>query len=219
MKVSTDACLFGTLIETDGKKMALDIGTGTGLLALMLAQRSDAMIDAVEVDGLASIQAESNAMDSPWHTRVQVIHSKIQQFALLPEKQNNYDLIVSNPPFYENQTPSRDQKKQKAWHSSELSIVELGQAISSLLSSAGSAWILYPKQGLEKLISGFETFGLLTQKIISVKPSPMKQINRAVIEFGFQKSTPSQMQIQIYDQHHEYTKEFKKLLTPYYLKL
>lgn len=219
MKVSTDACLFGALINPVNTSRALDIGTGTGLLSLILAQKCNAQIDAIEIDGKAVIQARSNILASTWANRIQVFHQAIQSFSLDQEFNETYDLIFSNPPFYENQTPSKNDQKKTAWHSDSLSLNDLAKNIKRLLSLDGSAWILYPAEELKRLLDTFAHFDLFPSKLIYVHPSKKKAPNRVIIELKKLRSTVHSQVFTIYDELHQYTEEFIELLKPYYLKL
>lgn len=144
MKVCTDACLFGAWIsaETRDKKIkrALDIGTGTGLLSLMIAQNSDVQIDAVEIDDNAYAQAGDNFTASPWKERLHVHHCAIQQF----DPGYQYELIVSNPPFYEQSLRSPDSRKNVAMHSTQLDATGLFASMKRLVAAGGRMAILVP---------------------------------------------------------------------------
>src|SRR4051812_5902465 len=140
MKVCTDACLFGAWISEEVKsknskvKSVLDIGTGTGLLSLMFAQKNlQSIIDAVEIDEAAAQQARENFEASPWKERLQIYSTSIKLF--ISEKK--YDLIISNPPFFENDLKSDDSKRNLALHSSQLSLEELLDAITKHLKEDG----------------------------------------------------------------------------------
>src|SRR5688572_28253839 len=135
MKVTTDACLFGAWAARSARQSAvgqsgspgihhvLDIGTGTGLLSLMMAQQINAEIDAIELDEDAFEQAQQNMASSPWHDNLFVIQGDAKDMAYVLGKE--YDIIVSNPPFYENELESPDLKKNRAHHSAGLSLDEL----------------------------------------------------------------------------------------------
>ncbi|MET4758482.1 tRNA1(Val) (adenine(37)-N6)-methyltransferase [Endozoicomonas sp. NE40] len=130
MKVTMDACLFGALVDVEESQRILDIGTGTGLLSLMAAQRSSAHIDAVELDDDAARQARQNVAQSPWSDRITVTQSAIQQFFGAPD---GYDTIICNPPFFENSLKAANDKRTMARHTESLSFSDLVQATSRLL--------------------------------------------------------------------------------------
>ena len=129
MKICTDACLFGAWLAAkndNGLKM-LDIGSGTGLLSLMLAQKTTAAIDAVEIDEAAYTQTVENFAVSPWKDRLQVFHRSIQEYtaAFIREASTPYDLIFSNPPFFENHLKSSDPKRNLALHRETLNVADI----------------------------------------------------------------------------------------------
>jgi tRNA1Val (adenine37-N6)-methyltransferase len=146
MKVCTDACLFGAWVadklnkkEINPKKI-FDIGCGTGLLSLMLAQKTSVNIDAIEIDAEAFLQATENVAISPWKDRVNIFHGPLNQFAV----HEKYDFIICNPPFYENQLKSDNEGRNAAMHSTTLSFLELTNAIKNNLSNTGQAAVLIP---------------------------------------------------------------------------
>ena len=140
MKVTLDACLFGALVNVEDSRRILDIGTGTGLLSLMAAQRSSAHIDAVELDSEAAYQAQQNVDQSPWQHRLQVVHSAVQD---LPTGAQ-YDTIICNPPFFENSLRAPDERRNRARHTDTLSFSQLAESIDQFLENDGMAWVLLP---------------------------------------------------------------------------
>lgn len=143
MKVCTDACIFGASIEVKDAKRILDIGTGTGLLSLMLAQRSEAEIVAVEIDENAFHQAKFNIEQSPWGSKISLFHTDIQTFS--KNSDEKFDLVVSNPPFFQNHLKSYTNSKNKAKHNDTLTLEELASSINAVLSGNGEAIILLPE--------------------------------------------------------------------------
>jgi len=141
MKVCTDACVFGAWAEVAGANRILDIGTGTGLLSLMAAQRNpEARIDGVEIDADACEQTRQNFEASPFHERLKVYHSSIQDFT--PDF--SYDAIICNPPFFQNDLKSPDPKVNKAHHAATLNLQELFASVDRLLSAEGQFHLLLP---------------------------------------------------------------------------
>src|SRR5512133_2382473 len=118
MKVGTDAVLLAAIVEIEGAGKILEIGTGSGVIALILAQRSGARIDAIEIDRDSVSQAEENALNSPWKDRIDIIHSSLQEFAT--QSSNNYDLIITNPPYFSNSLKSSDKKRNISRHNDSL---------------------------------------------------------------------------------------------------
>ena len=154
MKVCTDACLFGAWTAACGSQLKahslLDIGTGTGLLSLMLAQKlPDVIIDAIEIDQAASQQAKENFEASPWKERLNVYNTSIQQFASTAK--HKYDIIICNPPFYENDLKRNNAKRNMALHSAEIRLEELIKISGDLLKDDGKLFILINYNRTEKL--------------------------------------------------------------------
>ncbi len=150
MKVCTDACLFGAWVSqktlVQNSNSILDIGTGTGLLTLMLAQvteTSKASITAIEIESQAATEANSNFNISKWSDRLKLFNDSIQNFTA-SSKGLLFDIVISNPPFYEGDLKSPDANKNKAAHSTELPWTSLVENVSSLLSEAGSFFVLVP---------------------------------------------------------------------------
>jgi tRNA1Val (adenine37-N6)-methyltransferase len=145
MKVGTDSVVLGAIIPLFGSEQTiLDIGTGSGLLALMLAQRSIAQIDAIEIDEAASKEVQENFVNSPWNNRLQVTQIALQDFQKITSKQ--YDLIISNPPYFEagKNYSIHDLQRSKARHDGDLSFVDLVSGVMKLLKETGHFWLILP---------------------------------------------------------------------------
>lgn len=221
MKVCTDACLFGSLLPAssggEGVEHVLDIGTGTGLLSLMLAQKNaNAIIDGVEIDGAAAQQAKENFEASPWKEKLALHNTSVQQFA--EKAMHTYDVIISNPPFYESDLKSDDVKKNIAHHSAELTLEELIAISGKLLKDDGSFFVLLPYSRSDKfevLIKG--TF--FAKEKMLVKQTPKHNYFRSMWWLIKQPVVTSQSEIIIMDEHGKYTPGFTTLLKPYYLYL
>ncbi len=141
LKVGTDAMVLGALIETANEKSALDIGTGTGVLALMLAQKNPTiLVDAIEIDAASCIDANLNFSNANWKERINLIEGDFLDYSF----SNQYDLIVSNPPFYVDGLASADDRTNQAKHSNELNFETLFNRVNQLLSSEGTFWLIYP---------------------------------------------------------------------------
>lgn len=219
MKVCTDACLFGAWIAASSQLIVhnlLDVGAGTGLLSLMYAQKKPfAMIDAVEIDAAAAKQAKENFGDSPWKERLQLHHCPIQEFNP-PVK---YDLIFSNPPFFDNDLKSDDHKRNLALHSSALSFDDLIESAAALLRDDGLFAVLLPYHRAVVFIKAAKEKDLFLQQQINVKQSVKHNYFRVILLFGKQQITPSSDEIIIADGQGQYTATFAGLLKDYYLKL
>ena len=222
MKVCTDACLFGAWVAEQVKsqklkvKNVLDIGAGTGLLSLMLAQKTNAAIDAVEIDEAAAIQAQQNFETSPWKERLKVYCTSVQQFN--SSANQLYDLIISNPPFFENDLKSNDTKRNLALHSAELSLEELLQAITKHLREDGLFAVLLPYHRTEYFENLAKEKYFLLEKVL-IKQTPKHDYFRSVLLFSKLPGEYSEKEIIIMNEDGRYTNEFTELLKDYYLYL
>ena len=221
MKVTTDACLFGawcaSLIQNSTFKIqhCLDIGTGTGLLSLMIAQKNnEIIIDAIEIDGQAANQSMSNFQVSSWKKILNVHHVSIQNF-----NQTNqlYDFIISNPPFFDNDLKSIDDKRNLALHSSELSLEELLQSIKINLKDDGKFAVLLPYHRTEYFEQLCLPENFFIKEKIFVKQTPHHSYFRTMLLFSKQSIATKQSEIIIKDKWNNYSNEFKKLMKDYYL--
>lgn len=215
MKVCTDSCILGAYADLETGERLLDIGTGTGLLALMAAQRNPtAQIDAVEVDDSAFQQATENAAESPFADRIRVIHSRIQPFSA-----ERYDRIVANPPFYTNHLRSPDSAISRAHHNDELPLAELIASAERLLKPNGQFWVLLPPFEMEKLVSLAAAAGLHPFHQLAVRHHEQKPVFRSIT--GFKKGDPELLQKQelsIFQLDGKtYTDAFRQLLQAFYL--
>ena len=221
MKVCTDSCLFGAWMNDWINKSkpnflkALDIGTGTGLLSLMLAQNHTFEIDALEIDESAFNQASQNVANTKWNNKIHIHYTSLQDF--IPA--NKYDFIFSNPPFYENDLKSNDSSKNLAKHDSGLSLETLVSFIDKNLSDKGFASLLLPfhrKKYIEELLKNF-SFSILAQTL--VKQSASHNHFRTMISFSKQNSIPQENEMNIYEERNIYSDAFLHLLKEYYLHL
>ncbi|MDE3143505.1 MAG: methyltransferase [Bacteroidota bacterium] len=223
MKVTTDACLFGAWCasvvysQLSIVNRLLDIGTGTGLLSLMIAQKNtDIKIDAVEIDEHAAMQAASNFQSSPWNERLQVHQTSIQQFN---KKKQPYDFIISNPPFFHNDLKSDHAKRNIALHSEALSLEELLHSIKINLTNDGKFAVLLPyhRSAYFEELAEAEKF-YIEEKIV-VKQTPHHPYFRTMLLFSKHPATSTEKEIIIKNELNDYSTEFKELLKDYYLYL
>ncbi len=224
MKVCTDACLFGAWTSLHAikpeTKQILDIGTGTGLLSLMLAQFTNATIDAVEIDENAAMQAKENFDASPWKNQLFVHHQSMAEY--LQEQDKKFDLIISNPPFFENQLKSSQHNRNLAMHSQEFSLNFLAKAMVDLLSDDGIGAVLIPYQRTEEwrelaLRERLSIFHCCYVKQTEKHPffRSMILMRKSIIEEKINKTeTKEEISIKIGP---EYSDVFKSILKPYYL--
>lgn len=224
MKVTTDACLFGAWVaealkcDSNGKNV-LDIGAGTGLLSLMVAQKNpDAHIDAVEIDREAYEQAKENVAISPFAEKVSVINDDARIFSF-PGK---YDFILANPPFYENEIVSGNQKKNIAHHHSGLLLHELLAIIKKNISPEGRFYLLLPFKRNEEIKKLLLREKLVVSKLVFVRQSTKHDYFRIMMAGTSDTTSEAETDIEeisIWDDHQQYTEEFKELLNGYYLNL
>jgi tRNA1Val (adenine37-N6)-methyltransferase len=223
MKVTTDACLFGAWVakragsRESGAGKILDIGTGTGLLSLMLAQKANALIDTIEIDKDAFEQAEENIWGSPWKERINIFHADIRKFSF-PHK---YDVIISNPPFYENELRSADEKKNIAHHGG-LPLNDLLDLIFHHLDTHGQFYLLLPSKRMMDAGLLLSKYELRVTESLMVRQSTQHDYFRTFIKgehTGNREETYSKGEIAIWNDKKEYTKEFADLLKDYYLYL
>ncbi|HSI77434.1 MAG TPA: methyltransferase [Lunatimonas sp.] len=187
MKVSTDAVVLGASSGSMGHGTILDIGTGTGVIALMLAQRyPQAKIIALEIDRKACVQAAENVRNSPWENQVHVIESSLQEYQ---NRGGRFDLIVSNPPYYPNHLLSEDFRRNQALHQGALTFFELLVGVDKLLEEDGELWVILPERqmGEFELIAKNEGFAVF--KRIVIKDSRQKPVLRVIQAFGKSKLT------------------------------
>ncbi|HTN37512.1 MAG TPA: methyltransferase [Arachidicoccus sp.] len=228
MKVCTDACLFGALLPIVGesKARALDIGTGTGLLSLMYAQRNAfVVIDAIELEEAAYNQAKENFQASPWSDRIRVIQGDFRKFTPLASNletqsgNERYDLIFSNPPFFSGDLKSADEAKNRAHHSSDLSFNSLVEKSARLLGSAGLFTVLIPfARGQEMRAIARENGLYLIQEYL-VRQSPDHAYFRVIQLFSRENANLAEESICIREANQQYSLKFAELLRPYYLYL
>ena len=216
MKVGTDGVLLGAWANCDSAKKGLDIGTGTGLVALMLAQRSNAVIDAVEIDTEAAKQAKENVEKSPWDDRIEVINQSFQEFTKMGGKK--YDLIVSNPPYFQNAFFAPDEKRTNARHNSNLQLEDLLTGTQKLLSEDGILSIILPYLEGNMFILKASELGLFCVRQTKVLPKPNREPKRLLLEFMKTKKPLVEQEIIIeLNKRHEYSEAYKNLTQDFYL--
>lgn len=218
LKVTTDACLFGALIETENAKSILDIGTGTGLLALMLAQKYDAScILGIEVDENSAELAERNFFESPWKEKLKAHHADI--FSWSEHADSKFDLIVCNPPFFTSHKKNDDERKSLARHNDSLSPQKLTEIISKHLSANGKAFIMLPPSEMSAFENYCLTQNLFPAKKFVISSNEEKTPHLFIISFSFFPDKISEEKIFIHEKGGKYSQRFMELLAPYYLHL
>lgn len=217
MKVGTDGVLIGAWANHDGAKQILDIGTGTGLIAIMAAQKNTiAQIDAIDIDESASRQAEKNSSLCPWSTRIEVFHTGLQDFST----SKKYQSIVCNPPFFNAGTASHKNKRQIARHTSTLSYSDLLQGIQRLLDTNGKFSLILPYLEGLGFIKLAKDSQLLLTKLTEVHSKKEKPIERLLMEFQRKEQTLQKNQLIIqFEQRNDWTPEYIELTKAFYLKM
>ena len=225
MKVTTDGCLFGAWVadkmtnEAFKNNNCLDIGTGTGLLALMLAQKNPNLsISAIEIDIDSFEQASKNIADSPWSPGIKIVHGDIKKFQL----SEKFDLIISNPPFYKNELKGDNTKKNIAHHDEGLLLPELLTFIKNNLSPEGTFYLLLPFKRNEEIKNLLLEHEFDIVHMTFVRQSPSHNFFRIMLSGKLKESKIPETvidEIAIKDENENYTIAFTALLKDYYLHL
>jgi len=219
MKIGTDGVLLGAWATLQHEpKSLLDIGSGTGVIALQLAQRSMApTIDAVEIDTEAYEQCVENFESSPWADRLFCYHASIQEYA--SEIEEEYDLIISNPPFYSEDYKSEDLARDTARFNDALPFEHLIVCAAHLLSEIGILAVILPKKEEDAFISLAEKHALFPQRICRVRGNINSEEKRSLIEFSFQENNVQIETLTIEISRHQYTPEYIALVRDFYLNM
>lgn len=216
MKVGTDGVLLGAWAEVGNNKgLALDIGTGSGLIAVMMAQRNQELsIHAIDIDVEATEQARYNADLSPYSDRITIECTDLTNYF---DEINKYDIIVSNPPFYEERTYSGNNKRDKARHTSSLPFSLLLEKTSHLMKDKGSLSVIIPYSAVTTFILAAAEYGLYLNKRTDVYNSPSKQPKRSLLCFRKTYSDTIISRLDIRNDDGSYSEEYTKLTEDFYL--
>lgn len=216
MKVGTDAVLLGAWVDVEGAKSTLDIGTGSGIIAIMIAQRtpSNAIIDAVELQPEDARQAAENILASTWRSKITVISSSIQDYQ--PGKP--YDLIVCNPPFFSNSLQPPSAERTRARHQKTLSQKDLVDAASRLLAPSGRLGVIMPPVEGETFVRMAEGSGLFLQRITRFYSRAGKPQERSLMEFGFSSMLAKKDALVLYSSGSQWTEDYRRLTGDFYLE-
>ncbi len=218
MKVGTDGVLLGAWCNVSSARRVLDVGTGTGLIALMVAQRSpQSLVDAVEIDEEAARQASENVALSEWEDRITVFHEDFTRFC--PEEGAFYDLIVSNPPFFENSLLPPAPSRQIARHAGAFDLESLFAEASRLLASNGVLSIIYPASGLSQMKNVAQGCSLSLSRLTYVRGRLGGKVKRVLTEWRRFSNKIEEDEICIETSRHIYTEEYISLTRQFYLRM
>lgn len=214
LKISTEACILGAWAHSFAHGKILDIGTGCGLIACILAQGNpEVSIDAIEIHQEVATLAWENIKNSPFKNQIQVINSDIRSLTT----NNRYDFIISNPPFFSNHLPATLKDKQIAIHDDELNFADLIVSIKNLLKPGGKFAVIYPKEVMDKFEKELGKNGLFVHQFLSIFSNPRSKLLRVICLGSTNKEEIAIENLYIKDEKNEYTEAFKLLLNPYYL--
>lgn len=217
MKVSTDAVLLGAWVIPNGSVNILDIGTGTGVIALMLAQKTKAKIHAIDIDKSAFEQAKINFEESIFKDHLTAEHSSLQEFSKKVPQQ--FDLVVTNPPYFVDSLKSSDSNRSSARHADVLPYSELVDGVKTVLNRKGKFCLILPKNEAIKFRELAESKGLHLSKLLRVRTTLDKgEEKRHLMQFEFMPTEFKESTLVIEkDERHSYTEEYKDLTKDYYL--
>lgn len=220
MKIGTDGILLGSWTRIDDTvESILDIGAGTGIIALMMAQRSNAgLIDALEIDDDAYEQAVENFEESPWGDRLFCYHASLAEFAEEMEEEQ-YDLILSNPPFYTDSYKSNNDARNLARFSDSMPFEDLLKYAAGLLAEQGKFATIIPFAEETNFVEIAAKLKLFPNRITRVRGTSDSSIKRSLLEFSFSKSEIKEDELILEKSRHEYTEEYKDLVKDFYLKM
>ncbi|MCD8079475.1 MAG: methyltransferase [Bacteroides sp.] len=216
MKIGTDGVLLGAWSAAENRQRILDVGTGTGLIALMMAQRNPAAhITAVEIDPEAYLQACENTSASPWADRVEVQQADFKTYAT----ETKFDLIVSNPPFFINSLPGPDHKRNLARHTGELTYADLLQRSAALLTPTGELDLIFPATEEIPVKQQAMSVGLFPHRQLNIYPTPDSAVKRILLGLSFSEKayTPEEMVIEM--ARHRYSEAYVSLTKEFYLNM
>lgn len=215
-KIGTDGVLLGAWADVSNVQYILDVGTGTGVIALMMAQRTaePVLIDAVEIEKEDHEQALQNVLQSPWASKISVHHTAIQNFS----PSHPYDLVISNPPYFINSWKPPEKKRSQARHTHELSFDELLSAASRLLTPTGRLAVVLPYQEALQFTALAKDHGLHVVRRMEFRSRAHKPVERLLLEFSRQAADVKEESLILHDQGEEWSEDYRRLTREFYLK-
>lgn len=218
MKVNTDGVLLGAWTNITSAGNVLDVGAGTGLITLMIAQRSDAFVTGIEIEKNAAEEALHNVKNSEWNTRILILQSSFQEFA--ETAKNQFDVIVTNPPFFSNSVKNVNPHLSIARHNHLLPFEDIISGSKRLLVENGILSLILPADAANEFTEKALNENLYLNRLTLVKPFPHKEPNRCLMEFGKKKSVCENTSMSVFDESgKDYSADFKVLARDFYLKL
>lgn len=219
MKIGTDGVLLGAWTSIENNPFSiLDIGAGTGILSLMLAQRSSAeTIDAIEIDDDAYEQCVNNFEASPWGDRLFCYHASLEEF--VEDIDEQYELIICNPPYYSEDYKTENSSRDLARFQDAMPFEHLVKSISKLLSQEGLFSVIIPFKEEETFIDLASKYNLFPNRILHVKGNPTSEIKRSLMEFSFRENDTKISELIIETERHQYTEDYINLTKDFYLKM
>jgi tRNA1Val (adenine37-N6)-methyltransferase len=220
MKIGTDGILLGCWAAVSTAKNVLDIGTGCGVIALQCAQKNEtARIIGLEIDELATADANDNFKNSPWANRLSVINQTLQNFS--SSTNSRFDTLISNPPFFENSQKARAIERLNARHTDHLHYIDIFEFSQNHLANNGSIQLILPSENAEKCVQKALEFDLAIMRICKVRPVPHKASHRWLLHFIKTKANiaceTTELTIETGHKRHEYTETYKRLCKDFYL--
>lgn len=216
-KVGTDSVLLGAGADLSGGKKILDIGTGTGLIAIMAAQRSNAEIVAIEPEKKSYQEACENVKACKWNDRIRVDNTGFRDF--FSGNDEKFDIIITNPPYFRDSLKNPDDDKSAARHSDSLTSSDILEGTAGLLTSSGSLQLILPYTEGTLFIAEASSYGFYCNRIIKIKPVPTGEIIRLILKFERIKKPVQEKFLTIESgSRHSYTEEYKEITKDFYLK-
>jgi len=217
MKIGTDGTLLGCWSDLSKAKSVLDVGSGTGVIAIMCAQKNpNVEVFALEIDQMATEDAQYNIDNSPWSDRINLSHSALQDY----EPTEQYDHIISNPPFFEKSMKATGDARNTARHTDSLHYTDIFKFCETNLSDGGCLSVILPVENARKAIEDGVKFGLYPKRICEVKPVPHKEPHRLLVEWCKDANVITEntkLTIETGMKRHEYTPEYITLGKAFYL--